>query len=332
MNDKPKNFRELWAYIRKNARSLLIYGGLPVLAVISIILFTVVLSNRSQPVSAPFETSGANIPVSRTEPETSGPENDASDPSGVTSGAEEPSGSGSSSPVSDLDPSAQLSLDAETMQAYRDAEAENADVKAWLTIPGSNVSDPVLQAHDNSFYLDKGLNKSYYDWGSIFAHFRNNLTAADKLSRNTVLFGHNKNDGLLFGELMEFSDEQYAASHRIVTLTVGDTTTYWVIFSVMDCEVNNDVFYYINANPSNDELTDIVLQAMDRSFWDFDLEVDFTDRLLTLSTCTYKYTYASGASREDVRFVVMARELRPGEAVGDFAAISPNTDRRQPQF
>ena len=49
MNDKPKNLRELWAYVRKNARSLLIYGGLPVLAVISIILFTVVLSSRRRP-------------------------------------------------------------------------------------------------------------------------------------------------------------------------------------------------------------------------------------------------------------------------------------------
>lgn len=322
MNEKPR-VRAVLQYIRENARNLLVYGGLPTLAVASVILFTIVLSGRTNTVSEPsVESSTASVPPSS-----------ASDSSAANEPYESESvDSETSAPVSDVDPSAQLSLDIGTLRAYQEAVEQNADVKAWLTIPGSNINDPVLQAHDNSFYLDKGLNKSYYYWGSIFAHFRNNLASVNRLSRNTVLFGHNKNDGLLFGDLIHFSDEQYAAEHRIMTLTIGEDTTYWVIFSVMDCEVNNDVFYYINANPSNDELTDIVLQAMDRSFWDFDLEVDFTDRLLTLSTCTYKYAYENGVSRDDVRFVVMARELRPGETVSSFNSISPNPDRRQPQF
>ena len=327
MNDTPKSLRELWSCLKKNARSLLIYGGLPVLAVVSIVLFTAVLSGKAKTdLPATPSESGSSSVTPPSVPEESTPPEPDSQSSGTESSASE------STPVSDPDPFSRPSLDAETLAAYRQAVEENQDVKAWLNIPGSNINDPVLQAHDNSFYLDKGLNKSYYYWGSIFAHFRNNMSAADKLSRNTVLFGHNKNDGILFGDLLNFSEQSYAEEHRFITLTVDDTTTYWVIFSVMDCEVNNEVFYYINANPTNDEMMDIVLQAMDRSFWDYDLEVDFTDRLLTLSTCTYKYTYASGTSREDVRFVVMARELRPGESAADFSALTPNADRRQPAF
>lgn len=219
-------------------------------------------------------------------------------------------------------------------QKLTEAQKINSDVKAWLYFPGTKVDYPVLQAHDNNFYLEKNLEKKYSWWGSIFAHFRNNLSDASLLPRNTVLFGHNKDDGLMFGELLDLSELSYAKEHRYITLTLQGKTTYWEIFSVMDCEVNNEVFYYINANnPSDQEMTDIITQAQERSFFDYGIEVSAQDNILTLSTCTYKYTFPSGTYRDDVRFVVMARLLTDSQTFQEsWPELELNSDRRTPKF
>ena len=48
----------------------------------------------------------------------------------------------------------------------------------------------------------------------------------------------------------------------------------------------------------------IITEARDRSEYDYDVTVSGTDKILTLSTCSYKY-----GRRKDVRFVVMAKLL-----------------------
>lgn len=310
-----KSIRDFARLLRDNWKNILFYIGLPGVAVASIVLFTVATLNRDAGIDYSFSQS-ISQPVYR--PST-GQNASSQDGPSLSSAVEDPDPFGSS--------------DQQIAKDYAAALARNSDVVAWLQLPDSSINYPVLQAHDNNFYLDKDLDKSYSYWGSIFAHFRNNLTNPANLPRNTVLFGHNKNDGKLFGELLEFSDPDYAKAHRYLTLTIDNTTTYWLIFAVMDCEVNNDVFYYINANnPSDDEMHDIIEQSLDRSFYDYDLPVDSSDHILTLSTCTYKYTFPSGAYREDVRYVVMARQVREGETLNALPDPAVNPDRRTPNF
>ncbi len=314
--DVRRTIRDLVRLLRDNWKNILFYIGLPGITVASIVLFTLATLNRDVRADYSFSQSISQpVYVPTIEQSASSSESPVSQ----------------ASPVEDPDPFG--SNDQQIAKGYASALERNSDVVAWLQLPDSNVNYPVLQAHDNNFYLDKDLDKSYSYWGSIFAHFRNNLSDPTHLPRNTVLFGHNKNDGKLFGELLEFSDLEYAKAHRYLTLTIDNTTTYWLIFSVMDCEVNNDVFYYINANnPSDEAMSDIIEQSLDRSFYDYNLPVDSSDSILTLSTCTYKYTFPSGAYREDVRYVVMARQVREGETLTALTDPAVNPDRRTPNF
>lgn len=189
-----------------------------------------------------------------------------------------------------------------------DAVAVNSDTKGWLQISGTYVDYPVMQSGDNNFYLEKNLDKSYYWYGSVFANYQNDLSSVSSLNQNTVLFGHNKNDGLMFGSLVNYESSSYASAHPFITLLIGGEKTTWEIFAALDCEVNSDVFPYIQTALSDDLIT----QARDRSFLDFDVQVSSSDKILTLSTCTYQYTYSSGKYREDVRFVVMAKLVEEG--------------------
>lgn len=303
-------WNQLLAILKRQPVRLALSLLLPAVFIIGIVLFTIFNSENDE-ITYSFSQS---LPVPHY-------------PEAQASSSQEESQPGQDGSTERID-------EASLKQKLMEAQEENNDVKAWLYFPGTKVDYPVLQAHDNNFYLEKNLEKKYFWWGSIFAHFRNNLSDIEQLPRNTVLFGHNKDDGLMFGELLELSELSYAKEHRYLILTFQEKTTYWEIFSVMDCEVNNEVFYYINANnPSTQEIADIITQARDRSFYDYDIDVSPQENILTLSTCTYKYTFPSGTYRDDVRFVVMAR-LLDKEALpeGPWPELTVNTDRRTPQF
>ena len=68
----------------------------------------------------------------------------------------------------------------------------------------------------------------------------------------------------------------------------------------------------------------IIKEAQRRSRHTFDVDVNSSDKIVTLSTCTRAYGQTSNQ-----RFVVMGRLLRPGETVGP-VAISANLNHKQP--
>ena len=54
----------------------------------------------------------------------------------------------------------------------------NSDTIGWIKVPGTNINYPVVQAKDNSFYLNHSFDKSYNKSGWIFADYMNkNLTS-----------------------------------------------------------------------------------------------------------------------------------------------------------
>ena len=81
----------------------------------------------------------------------------------------------------------------------------------------------------------------------------------------------------------------------------------WQIFAVFYTNVSFD---YINPNPTSAAFQSLVDKAQDLSFYDYGLEVNASDKILTLSTCTYKLADGTKLSYPNsYRFVVMAKLL-----------------------
>ena len=202
----------------------------------------------------------------------------------------------------------------------------------WLQIPNSYINSAVAQGSDNDFYLDHNIYGAY-DWrGCIYAHYRCNMSSIGSLSQNTVLFGHNKITNRYGGEVSNFStlprfqDAAFAESHRVIYLSVNGQSTAFVVFAALDCEVWNDAafpYWYPSVSDS------IIREAKNRSYWNYNVDVKTSDRLLTLSTCSYDWGYDANYNTY-AKFVVMARMLRPGESVSDFGGISANAGRKTP--
>jgi len=225
----------------------------------------------------------------------------------------------------------------------------NPDVVGWLRVPGTNIDVPIVQttrANGNEWYNTRnwqGVNFPGRTWRnfaytSTFLDVRN-VTGATWASgsRNTVLYGHNwtnlfrpydigmDNDHVMFGQLPSFTDVNFARANPHIYYSNINNEGIWRVFAVATVEVHPN-FNYNAPNMTQEQLGAVIAEWQARSVLNFGVDVNSSDRILTLSTCTREFS----AFGEHQRFVVVARLLRPGESEHDSVTVSVNPNPRAP--
>ncbi|MBQ4100259.1 MAG: class B sortase [Oscillospiraceae bacterium] len=203
----------------------------------------------------------------------------------------------------------------------------NSDVVAWIKIGNSKINFPVVQYSDNDYYLRRGYDKNYNFQGVIWADYRNTVTNRKYLAPNTVIYGHNTSDnaktGKMFAQLMNYTNIEFAKANPVIELSSFTDGMRWQVFAAFYTDTN---FYYIDTHPSKATMNTLISEAISRSEFDFGVPVTSSDKIITLSTCTYKY-----GKREDQRFVVMAKLLGANESpIANEVVANPNP--KPPQF
>lgn len=105
------------------------------------------------------------------------------------------------------------------MEGWPDVDWEywqgiNEDIRAWITVPGTSVNFPVLQAPDYSpeLYLKHDIHGNYNPWGVPFL----DADCAEKgilSSKVAWVYGHNMLDGSMFEPLTQYADEAFMQEH-----------------------------------------------------------------------------------------------------------------------
>lgn len=204
----------------------------------------------------------------------------------------------------------------DVMQYYKDI---NEDVVGYIQLEGCDIYQPVVQGEDNEYYLThtyyKGTNKA----GSIFMDYRCRVEE-DYQSPNIVLYGHNQEDGTMFGNLKYYKqDVDFYAENPVITFNteygVGKYViyAYFVTNALARQDSNGEVFHYHDyIETMNDEYTFnwYLKEVYDRTQIITPVDVEYGDKLLCLSTCSNEFSNS--------RFVVFARKLREDESIDDF--------------
>ncbi|MCL2068352.1 MAG: class B sortase [Oscillospiraceae bacterium] len=242
----------------------------------------------------------------------------------------------------------------------------NADATGWLHIPGTNINHPIVQKtrdenmtvlQDNDYYNVRNLH------GQVFPnmHWRNfaDTTIYRDVrvisgpswiasSRNTVIYGHNWTNwgvpyrignqqnhtiggvtqaALMFSQLPSYTNIEFARANPYIYYSDEQKEGIWKVFAVATVEISND-FNYNGPNP-NDELYQSLLNEWKlRSRFNFEVDVNTNDRILTLSTCTNEHP----VSGDRQRLVVVARLLRPNETENDTVNVTVNPNPKRPVF
>lgn len=171
---------------------------------------------------------------------------------------------------------------------FEELSKMNSDSVAWIRIPNTNISYPILQAKDNDYYLTHNIKKEKNGAGWIFADYRNNFEILDK---NTIIYGHNRRNGTMFSNLKSYLDTSYCSdeNHKYINFNTKNKKYIAEIFSV----------YKITSNkvtlPAQFENTDELSQTIDAwktsSIYDFQSDISTNDNILTLYTCDNNTTY-----------------------------------------
>ncbi|WP_160723023.1 class B sortase [Isachenkonia alkalipeptolytica] len=187
----------------------------------------------------------------------------------------------------------------EALPFIQELQEKNPEVVGWIEVAGTEIDYPVVQAEDNEFYLKRDWLGQDNSAGAIFMDYRNDPLGLEERKTHTILYGHHRQDGSMFQNLMNYKDEAYFRENPTFEVTDQYGTHTFEIFSVYVTSID---FYFIETRFPEDEDFEVFLDSIiERRKFDSDVKVSAEDHLLTLSTCTYEY--------DDARFVVHARRV-----------------------
>ena len=183
---------------------------------------------------------------------------------------------------------------------------------AWLRVQGTNIDTPII-SYDNVTALDK-VEKADYAWNS------NNK---EKLFNQVAISGHNilnlskqpligKEYFSRFDDLMAFVYEDFVAENKHIQYTINGEDYVYKIFGVFfDRSFNLDLRH--EENYTKEETKKYLNQIKELNVYDFDIEVDENDKLITLTTCTRMF-----GQYDKRQLVVVGRQLRENEKLNNY--------------
>lgn len=106
---------------------------------------------------------------------------------------------------------------------------QNPDIYAWIYVPGTNIDYPILQhPEEKSYYLNHNIDGSEGYPGCIYTQ---NLNSKNWTDPNTVIYGHNMNDGSMFHDLHLFEDAVFFDETQYLYIYTPDGDYVYEIFA-----------------------------------------------------------------------------------------------------
>ena len=173
---------------------------------------------------------------------------------------------------------------------YKDKTNNNKiaeQIKSTVIVEEENGDEyPVVKGTNNSFYLNHCFDKSNNSAGWIFADYINKNLKNNELDKNTIIYGHNRQNNSMFGTLSNVFKEEWLSNKKnhYINFSTLNNNMVWKVFSTYTIEKEE---YYIQSNFSSDEEYISFLNTIkNRSTYKYDVNISKEDKILTLSTCT----------------------------------------------
>lgn len=155
------------------------------------------------------------------------------------------------------------------------------DCKGYIVQTGV-MAYPILQGPDNTRYVRAMFtDMSYSVNGSIFIDCR----FPEGLEGNyCIIYGHDINDGSMFGSLLNYDDEEYYKKHKTFTIYTEDNEYTYKVAAQMVVSVDSDA--YKTAFNDSDDFVNTMNSLLSERTYATDVEsIKEDDHVIMLSTC-----------------------------------------------
>ncbi len=210
---------------------------------------------------------------------------------------------------------------------FESLKAQNKEFKAWIAVPGANISLPVVQTSNNDKYLKTGFNGKWLSGGTAFIDYQNKAAFSDM---NTVIYGHNMRDGSMFGKIKNYKSlDTYKKNPLIYVYTENENYVYKIysvfLTSAVKSDDNGYVFAYNFINlSSSDNFASFMEEVKLRSYYNTGVDYVEGDKIITLSTC-------DRTVMKNGRLVMIGRLVRENEDESvDTSVATVNSRQKYP--
>ena len=151
------------------------------------------------------------------------------------------------------------------------------DIVGYLKI-NKDITTPVVQAEDNTYYLNHTIRREELVTGSIFLDYRNDIN-----DKKLLIYGHSNNKyDIPFKYLKNYLDYDYFLNNKYITF-ITDKVYIYEIFSVFSVE--NDYQYSKLYFQSDDEYIEHLNYLKNNSMYKNSVDLNGDSHIITLQTC-----------------------------------------------
>ena len=160
-------------------------------------------------------------------------------------------------------------------------------ITAWIQLEGTVIDYPIMQWHDNDYFLSHLPDGTNHKSGSIFLDYRNSSDFSDK---NTLIYGHASRTDDMFGMLKYYREQAFYEENPIVYIFTPHKDYALVLFAgyLLDSMRETPPLDFSGDDAFLAHIADI----KSRSFFQGNVEVGADDKIVSLCTCAYDYDNA----------------------------------------
>lgn len=201
--------------------------------------------------------------------------------------------------------------------SFEELLAINPDVVAWVTMDGTAIDYPILQGEDNLSYINTDVFGNFALAGSIFLDSRSDAAYTEPY---WLVYGHDMEKSLMFGDLALYKDEAFFAENRTGTLILPSKAYSLTTFACILIEASDDLVF--EPDKGARELAELLEYARENAVhMDEDVINALAERcqgedlpkIIALTTCSSEFTNARTVILCEVSdYVPAAKEVVEG--------------------
>ena len=187
------------------------------------------------------------------------------------------------------------------------------EAAGWLRIQGTDIDLPVLYSDDfsepfpmelESFVWTENFDKKQHNITKIVGHNLYNLSKTPRLESKNF---HR------FEQLMNFIYYDFAKENKYIQYTIDGKDYLYKIFAVRLINESEKYQFPLADDYEKDVLKRYIKNAKDESLYNYNVDVNENDKLISLSTCT-----RLKLEKENMEFYVIGRLVRDGEKINNY--------------
>ena len=159
-----------------------------------------------------------------------------------------------------------------------------------------------MQTKNNpNYYIRRDFYKNYSRYGTPYMAEQCNM----ETSGNLIIYGHNVKNSQMFGDLEKYKTKQFYNNHRIIGFeTLDKKIEFEICFVIKTTAYSENSFKYYNYTDfyNEKEFAYFINQCKKYSIYETDIMPEYSNKLITLSTCEY--------SNKNGRLAIIAREIK----------------------